>query len=402
MDGRRRRHRHQPEPGDAVGRRYPGRPSHRRRRAAQPAVVVDGIQARLDAPALAGPYKIEGTARAGGDTFAIKAATGAADGKGGFALKANVRSASHPVVANFDGPAEDRQPSPDLGGQGDARPPHRQGRQGDPAMVACRRSRRFQPGGARQGAGVPLRRGRAAVHHFRRRDAGSGGGAELRGGAVGPPDRSRSDARRRTGQACVVRRRARRLRCDPCRSAGAERARPHRLRHSRRGGWRQHHLRSQGRYRHRRIRLDHRHAGGDAAGQVVADGQRPARHGADHWLQWRGHARLRSAGNADFLVGAQPAEGRPRSLPSLGQGCRLGGRAGAGRCRRPPRRRQGERFARFHSRRVRSQAAPDAGARCRPAQTVRRSDGGRSRDGAGWRCWRRYRGQGGHRDAARR
>lgn len=66
-------------------------------------VVVDGIEARLDAPALAGPYKVEGTARAGGDTFTIKAATGAADGKGGFALKANVRSVAHPVVANFDG-----------------------------------------------------------------------------------------------------------------------------------------------------------------------------------------------------------------------------------------------------------------------------------------------------------
>lgn len=66
-------------------------------------VVVDGINARLDAPALAGPYKVEGTARAGGDTLTIKAATGAADGKGGFALKANVRSAVHPVVANFDG-----------------------------------------------------------------------------------------------------------------------------------------------------------------------------------------------------------------------------------------------------------------------------------------------------------
>ncbi len=66
-------------------------------------VVVDSIKARLDAPALAGPYKVEGTARAGGDTFTVKAATGAADGKGGFALKANVRSANHPVVANFDG-----------------------------------------------------------------------------------------------------------------------------------------------------------------------------------------------------------------------------------------------------------------------------------------------------------
>lgn len=66
-------------------------------------VVVDGINARLDAPALAGPYKVEGTARAGGDTFTIKAATGAADSRGGFALKANVRSAIHPVVANFDG-----------------------------------------------------------------------------------------------------------------------------------------------------------------------------------------------------------------------------------------------------------------------------------------------------------
>ncbi|PIP00613.1 hypothetical protein CJ014_00460 [Pleomorphomonas carboxyditropha] len=66
-------------------------------------VVVDGIEARLDAPALAGPYKVEGTARAGGDTFTIKAATGAASGNGAFALKANVRSAVHPVVANFDG-----------------------------------------------------------------------------------------------------------------------------------------------------------------------------------------------------------------------------------------------------------------------------------------------------------
>jgi len=66
-------------------------------------VVVDGIEARLDAPALAGPYKVEGTARAGGDTFTIKAATGAATGNGAFALKANVRSAVHPVVANFDG-----------------------------------------------------------------------------------------------------------------------------------------------------------------------------------------------------------------------------------------------------------------------------------------------------------
>ena len=66
-------------------------------------VVVDGIKARLDAPALAGPYKVEGTARAGGDTFSIKAATGAADGSGAFALKANVRSAAHPVAASFDG-----------------------------------------------------------------------------------------------------------------------------------------------------------------------------------------------------------------------------------------------------------------------------------------------------------
>lgn len=66
-------------------------------------LVVDGIKARLDAPALAGPYKVEGTARTNGDTFTIKAATGAADGKGGFTLKANVRSAIHPVNANFDG-----------------------------------------------------------------------------------------------------------------------------------------------------------------------------------------------------------------------------------------------------------------------------------------------------------
>jgi uncharacterized protein involved in outer membrane biogenesis len=66
-------------------------------------VVVDAINARLDAPALAGPYKIEGTARAGGDTFSVKAATGAADGSGTLTLKANVRSAARPVAASFDG-----------------------------------------------------------------------------------------------------------------------------------------------------------------------------------------------------------------------------------------------------------------------------------------------------------
>jgi len=66
-------------------------------------VVVDGINARLDAPALAGPYKVEGSARAGGDTFAVKVATGASDGSGKLTLKANVRSSLHPVVASFDG-----------------------------------------------------------------------------------------------------------------------------------------------------------------------------------------------------------------------------------------------------------------------------------------------------------
>ncbi len=66
-------------------------------------VTVDGINARLDAPALAGPYKVEGSARAGGDTFAIKAATGASDGSGKLTLKANVRSSNHPVAASFDG-----------------------------------------------------------------------------------------------------------------------------------------------------------------------------------------------------------------------------------------------------------------------------------------------------------
>lgn len=66
-------------------------------------VVVDGINARLDAPALAGPYKIEGTLRAGGDSFTVKLATGTADGSGKVTLKANVHSAARPVVANFDG-----------------------------------------------------------------------------------------------------------------------------------------------------------------------------------------------------------------------------------------------------------------------------------------------------------
>ena len=56
-------------------------------------VVVDGIKARLDAPALAGPYKVEGTARADGDTFTIKAATGAADGPPAWATAMKRRQA---------------------------------------------------------------------------------------------------------------------------------------------------------------------------------------------------------------------------------------------------------------------------------------------------------------------